>query len=152
MDETAWRSTSLEWTEDVSPAGNFPYFIWNGQIVRPELAASHTLKKEAFHAPPPLLWKIALLFKMDRWMSLQQGFSHTLWNGLMELPGLAGSHTSEDFASLLLKWYRRRWLRPKPLKLDVRTGWFSLQHREGPSNIEKLTALLMYNAHSLLSM
>ena len=67
---------SLEWTEDVSPAGNFPYFIWNGQIVRPELAASHTLKNEAFHGPP--LWKIALLYKMDRWMSLQQGFTHTL--------------------------------------------------------------------------
>ena len=76
MDRTAWRSTSLEWTEDVSPAGNFPYFIWNGQIVRPELAASHTLKNEAFHGPP--LWKIALLYKMDRWMSLQQGFTHTL--------------------------------------------------------------------------
>ena len=41
----------------------------------PGLAASHTLKNEAFHGPP--LWKIALLYKMDRWMSLQQGVSHT---------------------------------------------------------------------------
>ena len=55
-------------------------------MANPGLAASHTLKKEAFHGPP-LLWKIALLFKMDRWMSLQQGITHTLveWTDGMAL-------------------------------------------------------------------
>ena len=53
-----------------------PILHWNGQMEMTGLAASHTLRREAFHGPP-LLWKIALLFKMDRWMSLQQGTSHT---------------------------------------------------------------------------
>ena len=30
MDKKAWKSTSLEWTEDVSPAGKSPILHWNG--------------------------------------------------------------------------------------------------------------------------
>ena len=123
MDKTAWRSTSLEWTEDVSPAGNFPYFIWNGQIVRPELAASHTLKNEAFHGPP--LWKIALLYKMDRWMSLQQGFTHTL--------------------SEMDRWFYLSWQLPILQKIKTSMHSSEVQKKVAVAQIgkiEKLTALI----------
>ena len=51
--------TPLEWTDGNAWAGSFPYF------------------EERNFPWSPLLWKIALLSKMDRWMSLQQGVSHT---------------------------------------------------------------------------
>ena len=59
------------------------------------------LWREAFHGPLPL-WKIAYS-KMDRWMTLQQGLpilysALSLWNGQMEPPGLAASHTSKNEA------------------------------------------------------
>ena len=71
----------------------------------------------------------------------------------MELPELAASHTSEDeafYASQVVQ--KKVACAQKPL-----TGcedWLVQPYkteRDHP-NIEKLTALLMYNAHSLLSM
>ena len=65
---TLW--SGVEWTDGTSWAGSFPYF-----------------GDKAYS-------------KMDRWMSLQQGlpilYFSSLWNGQMEHPGLAASHTSED--------------------------------------------------------
>ena len=125
------------------------------------LSVSHSLNFWRMHSS---LFHIS---EMDRWISLQQGISHTLeleWNGQMEFLQVAASHSLErsfpwsppvedsllwngqmddtparefqysitrlewtdvdpatgsfpDFnmrkPSMLLKWYRKRWLRPK---------------------------------------
>ena len=66
----AWKSTSLEWTEDVSPAGKSPILHWNG------------LMEKCLGWQLPILWKKdKTLSKMDRWMSLQQG-SFPYFNGM----------------------------------------------------------------------
>ena len=98
---------SLKWTDGCLSSRESPILHWNGQMEMTGLAASHTLeKKEAFHGPP-LLWKIALL--SPKWTDgcpSSREFPILQWNGLMEMPGLAASHTSEDESLLcILKWY-----------------------------------------------
>ena len=80
---------SLEWTEDVSPAGT-SHTLWSGV---------EWTDGTSWAGSFPYFGDKAYS-KMDRWMSLQQGlpilYFSSLWNGQMEHPGLAASHTSED--------------------------------------------------------
>ena len=88
MDKTAWKSKSLEWTEDVSPAGT-SHTLWSGV---------EWTDGTSWAGSFPYFGDKAYS-KMDRWMSLQQGlpilYFSSLWNGQMEHPGLAASHTSD---------------------------------------------------------
>ena len=119
------------------------------------LAASRTLeKKEAFHGPP-LLWKIALL--SPNWTDgcpSSRELPILQWNGLMEMTGLAASHTSEDEAFHVSQVVLKKVAcAQKPL-----TGckdWLVQPYKTERDhlNIEKLTALfVVMPIHQLIYM
>ena len=70
---------SLKWTDGCLSSRESPILHWNGLMEMPGLAASHTLEEERSFpwSPPPTVEDCPTLSKMDRWMSLQQGVSHT---------------------------------------------------------------------------